>query len=323
MPFRRLLPLLLVPLAVACAEPEPAPEVTIDTVPEGAQLCVDVRDEQTVLEPRRYFRQVTDITYDPDKQMTGDFWLPYESDGPTPVVLNIHGGGWTGGHKNLRNARLWGEYFACRGIAFFDIDYELAPENPILGQVQDTKCAIRYLKGEAAHWNLNPDRLFVSGGSAGGHLTAMLATTQYETEWDPTCSTHPQEDVTIFAAIPVYGVMDFVAIQEQRIELESMFAKATGIPHPTDAELYYFSPISHVNEKTAPMLFIQGTADPLVPWQQSVDMGKKMDGFGVYNRVALIPGGTHGYDAFFNSEQMRLTLEETEIFLDEILGGAQ
>ncbi len=315
--------LITVLFLAGCAADEPAAPRPLDDLGPDESYCVDVFDAQTPLEPRAWFRKISDIVYHPEKGSKGDLYLPSRRQGEFPAVLFIHGGGWTGGHKNLRNARLWGEYFACRGIAMFDIDYELAPESPVHGQVRETKCALRWLKGEADTWGFDKERVMVTGGSAGGHLTGLVATTADVADFDPDCSTHPDEDLTVFAAIPVYGIFDLISFQEQRLDITPMLRKVLGIAEPTEEDLLYYSAINWVSPDDPPMIFLQGLGDTLVPWEQSVEMAEALTAVDVRTEVVLAPGGAHGFDAFFNSEQTRMAVEATDAFLDEILGGAQ
>lgn len=310
----------------ACVSTQDAQDVVTATKPWVEPLpadtaCVDVHDGRTRLMPPAYFQQITDLAYYPEKGLTGDLWLPSRRKGPFPVIMHVHGGGWSGGHKNLRNARLWAEHFACRGIAFFDIDYVLAGRDGTtsIEQTRQAKCAIRFLKGEAQKYDLDPTRVIVMGGSAGGHLTGMIATTFGIPQFEANCATHPEQDTSVFAAIPVYGIFNFITLQQYRIDVPELGEDLLGKYAPSEAEWYSVSPITYVTPQTPPFLFLQGYADPLVPWQQAVEMGAKLDSVGVFNKVVLIPGATHGFDAFFNSEQTRMAVHEADAFLDTIL----
>ncbi|MCL2461036.1 MAG: alpha/beta hydrolase, partial [Defluviitaleaceae bacterium] len=102
-----------------------------------------------------------------------DLVLP-ESDKPAPVILNIHGGGWVGGdHKGHR---FCGDYIK-RGWALADIGYRLSASAPFPAQIEDCHTAVRFLRANAAKYNLDPSRIGVFGFSAGGHLAALLGAT--------------------------------------------------------------------------------------------------------------------------------------------------
>lgn len=317
-----LLVLATAVVTFGCAE-----DAVIPTAAAGETLprCVDVRDGETMLQPIRYFRKLSDLVYDPgqpDELGRGDLYLPAEAEGPVPVVLFVHGGGWTGGHKNLRNARLLGEHLACRGVAMFDIDYELAPESPIVQQVRHAKCALRWLRGEARRFGLDPERVGVTGGSAGGNLAGLVATTGGEPLFEPTCDVHPESSTGVDMAFPFYGIYDFLTLQELRIDLSNRADDYMGVTEPTDEDWLVVSPIHYVDADDPPMLLINGTGDALVPWQQAVQMGEALDAVGVDNEVLIVEGGEHGFDAFFGSPESRIALDAVDAFVDRtLLGG--
>ena len=101
-----------------------------------------------------------------------DLYLP-KSDGPLPLVIWIHGGGWRQGTKggNLPALRL-----ARRGYAVASLDYRLSGDAKFPAQIEDCKAAVRWLRAHVKKYNLNPDRFGAWGSSAGGHLVALLGT---------------------------------------------------------------------------------------------------------------------------------------------------
>jgi acetyl esterase/lipase len=294
-------------------------------VPEFAR-CVDVRDGETLLRPAGSFQVLYDLVYDPgqpDELGRGDLYLPVGADGPVPTVLFIHGGGWTGGHKGLRNAVLLGEHLACMGVAMFDIDYDLASRSPMVEQVRHTKCALRWLRGEAEQFGLDPQRIGVTGGSAGGHLTGLVATTAGETLFDPTCDVHPGQPADVAMAFPFYGIFDMVSMQEQRIDFTDNGERYLGIENPTEADWRVVSATTYASADDPPMLLITGRGDALVPWQQAVEMGEALDAVGVENEVLIVEGGQHGFDAFLNSPESRQALQALTAFVERHLLGKQ
>ena len=116
-------------------------------------------------------RDVTYATHD-GVELKGDYYVP-KAAGKYPVLVAVHGGGWTAGAK--ATYRYWGPYLAQRGIALFSIDYRLAkPDHPSFpGAVQDIRAAIQYVKGKAVDLKADPDHVGLIGDSAGGHLVAL------------------------------------------------------------------------------------------------------------------------------------------------------
>lgn len=318
--LRRLLTAVLFAGGLAACGSEPSAPTASTGMP--AIPCVDVRDGETFLEPARGFHRVFDLQYDPTQPAPkgyGDLYLPAGAEGPVPVVLFIHGGGWTGGHRDLRNARLMGEHLACMGVAMFDIDYELAPASNMIEQTQHAKCALRWLRGEAETWGLDPQRVGVTGGSAGGHITGLVATTAGLPEFEAQCPTHPEQDTRVQAAFTYYGIFDFLTMQAQRIDLDSRFSRYMGVTNPTDEDWMAVSPIRYVSPDDPPFLLINGTGDLLVPWQQAVEMGAALDAVGVYNEVLIVEGGQHGFDAFAASPEARRSLAAVSAFVAQFL----
>ena len=105
--------------------------------------------------------------------LSGDFYVP-KGPGAHPVVVAVHGGGWQAGSRNAYQT--WGSYLSERGIAVYSIDYRLSkPGQPSYPQaVHDVIAAIRFVKHNAADLNVDPDRVALMGGSAGGHLVALV-----------------------------------------------------------------------------------------------------------------------------------------------------
>ncbi len=309
--------------ALAACGAEEATSPAAPGVPDYAR-CVDVRDGETLLSPAQSFRVLYDLVYDPgqpDELGRGDLYLPVDGDGPVPAVLFIHGGGWTGGHKGLRNAVLLGEHLACMGVAMFDIDYDLASRSPMVEQVRHTKCALRWLRGEADQFGLDPKRIGVTGGSAGGHLAGLVATTAGVPLFDPTCDVHPDQPADVAMAFPFYGIYDMVSMQEQRIDFSDNGSRYLGIENPTEADWRVVSATTYASADDPPMLLISGRGDVLVPWQQAVEMGAVLDAVGVENEVLIVDGGQHGFDAFLSSPEAQEALQALTAFVQRHLLG--
>ncbi|HUG17845.1 MAG TPA: alpha/beta hydrolase [Planctomycetaceae bacterium] len=104
-----------------------------------------------------------DLQYSEHKSCTLDFWKA-EGDGPRPLHVHIHGGGWTGGDKKPAHAQA--QTFLDQGISFASINYRLSGEAPLPAPVHDAAYAIQFLRSKAKEWNIRPDRIALSGGSA-------------------------------------------------------------------------------------------------------------------------------------------------------------
>src|SRR5207253_7695708 len=104
-----------------------------------------------------------------------DVYLPtVRVSGPSPVVMYVHGGGWTSGDKSWVDGVLKESEFTGRGYLVAAVNYRLAPQYRWPAQIEDVKCAVRYLRANAATYNIDPNRIGAWGTSAGGHLVALM-----------------------------------------------------------------------------------------------------------------------------------------------------
>ncbi|HEV7224889.1 MAG TPA: alpha/beta hydrolase, partial [Pirellulales bacterium] len=106
----------------------------------------------------------SDVAYGPHERNVLDFWQA-EGDGPRPLLVYIHGGGWTGGDKQQKPEAIWP--WLKKGISYAAINYRLTGEAPLPAPVHDAARAIQFLRTKAAEWNIRTDRIALTGGSAG------------------------------------------------------------------------------------------------------------------------------------------------------------
>jgi acetyl esterase/lipase len=231
-----------------------------------------------------------------------DVYTPKGFGRARPLVLYIHGGGWVGGHTRhsgpLINfpgvlARL-----ASEGFVVASLEYRLTGEAPFPAQLQDTRAAIRFLKANAGKFGIDPTRVGVWGGSAGGHLAALAALSCGQTQWDPSPATAGSECVQ--AAVTWYGVFDFGA----------MLARSGGTPALNSAEngllrcapvactqtaINAASPAFYIDAKDPPFLLIHGEKDSQVPVAQSLEVEAKMKAAGMHVGSLYIPDVDHSF----------------------------
>src|SRR5262249_14303131 len=122
---------------------------------------------------------VKDIAYVPGggPRQTLDLYVP-QADGPLPLIIWVHGGGWQGGSKDGLNPAL---PLLAKGFAVASVHYRLSNQAVFPAQIQDCKAAVRWLRGHAKEYNLDADRFGAWGASAGGHLVTLLGTTDDKT----------------------------------------------------------------------------------------------------------------------------------------------
>ena len=157
---------------------------------------------------RRGVQRLADIPYgEAGKRNLLDIFRPLAGrDGGYPVLLQIHGGGWILGSKNEQGQPLM-HHLAERGWLCVAINYRLSPKATFPDHIIDVKKAIAWIRANIARYGGNPDFIAVTGGSAGGHLTALAALSADEAAWQPGFE---EVDTTVQAAVPFYGVFDWV-----------------------------------------------------------------------------------------------------------------
>ncbi|QEH33493.1 Carboxylesterase NlhH [Aquisphaera giovannonii] len=205
-----------------------------------------------------------------------DFARPKGGQGPYPLVVCIHGGGWSGGDKAEFRQALFA--LAQQGLAVASLQYRLAPRHPFPAQYDDVKAAVSFLRAKAKEWSIDPGRVAAFGGSAGGHLALLLAT-------DP--------DVNLKAVVSMAGP---TRLNTPLPDLSARLVRQLiGTPGTVSASYWRtVNPIDRVGPHVAPILLIHGDRDEIVPYEQSVSMFEACKVAGVEVELLTIPGGGHG-----------------------------
>jgi alpha-L-fucosidase 2 len=220
--------------------------------------------------------------------LTLDASIP-DGDGPFPAAIVVHGGGWVRGDKRYPDVTPLFKPLSDAGIAWFSIDYRLASDPFQFGvAIEDVEAAVRFVKAHAAEYRIDPNRLALIGESAGGQLAAMAA---FETP--------------VKAVVAIYTPTDLVSLLKTSELIPPQIRnslKGTPLEGLLVARLAQLSPIEKVRPGMPPFLMIHGTADPLVPFEQSKAMCAKMQAAGVSCDLFRVPGGGHGLRRWeFNS----------------------
>ena len=212
-----------------------------------------------------------------------------------PGVVIIHGGGWTGGDKAAAREINIATTLAAQGYVCMSINYQLAkPGMPTFpANIQEAKRAVRWLRRNADRLQVDAAHIGAIGGSAGGHLTALLAVS------GPECGLDPPEDAElscrIQAAVPLYPHCASTwqgGTPLQTYDELPMFAK----PHGEAAELWDSgSPIKNISRDDPPMLLIHGTADKTTPLKQSTSLLEAAQAAGVSCELIVVEGAAHAF----------------------------
>ena len=218
-----------------------------------------------------------------------DVYHPNELTSAVPVVVFIHGGGWTSGDKRQAEP-VFVDGLRADGFMVISLNYRLAPEFPYPAQIEDVKCAVRHLRAEAARYGLDPNAIGAAGTSAGAHLAAMLGVTDAEAGWDTGAYLEQSSQVS--------AVVAFFVAADLTLEFPGIaFASSEGAFGASfDAALLKeASPISYVTADDAAFLLIHGAQDAFVPPSQSQILHERLIAAGVESEVVLVEGGRHAF----------------------------
>jgi acetyl esterase/lipase len=219
-----------------------------------------------------------------------DLAYPKNASAPTPAIIHIHGGGWIGGsyHDKLLVPRAQEGYFAA------SIEYRLSNVAKWPAQIEDCKCAVRWLRANAAKYNVDPNRIGVIGESAGGHLVACLGTMAGEKAYEGDGG-YPGVSSAVQAVVDFYGPTDFITPEIYTDEAKNLTLGLFGVPREQDPALWKSgSPVFYVKAGDPPMLLVHGDADRLVPLAQSQVFADALAKAGVPYQFLVIKNGMHG-----------------------------
>jgi acetyl esterase/lipase len=217
-----------------------------------------------------------------------------------PVLLQVHGGAWTIGKKDQQGIPLM-RHLAAKGWVCVAINYRLAPRDPFPAQIIDVKQGIAWIRDNIAAYGGDPGYIAITGGSAGGHLTALAALTANDPAWQPGFE---DVDTSVQVAVPHYGVYDVagatglrsVALTRDRFMGPKVFKKR----YATEPEAFEAaSPILRVSPDAPDFLVLHGTHDSLVGVQQARMFVAKLREVSKRTVVyAELPGAQHAFDVF-------------------------
>src|SRR5262249_8467650 len=273
-PMLRLLPALpavWVLLAAAPARPQKHP-------PVPATVTLETNIEST----------------SPDNQpLHLNMARPKTGDGPFPCVLCIHGGGFRAGSREGYNAQII--RLAEQGYVAVTVSYRLAPKYPFPAAIHDTKAAVRWLRANAKKYNIDPDRIGVTGGSAGGTLAQMLGVTDGVKAFEGDGG-NPKESSKVACVVNVYGANDFTKSYGKSVDAHEVLPLYLGgnLEKARPAHIRS-SPLYWVTPNAAPTLCIHGTEDKYVHVEQAEMLVAKYKSMGLEVELLKLEGAGHGF----------------------------
>ena len=212
--------------------------------------------------------------------------------GPLPAVLCIHGGGFRAGSREGYNKLCL--TLAQHGFVAATISYRLAPMHPFPAAVHDTKAAVRWLRANAVKYGIDPARIGVTGGSAGGHLAQFLGVTAGVKEFEG--GDHPGFSSAVTCVVNFYGPSDFTKSYGKSVDAHVVLPMwLGGDVNTARARHIQSSPLNWVTPAAAPTLLVHGTEDKYVAYEQAVWMRDRLTACGVPVELITLTGAGHGF----------------------------
>ena len=208
-----------------------------------------------------------------------------EGKGPFAAVILVHGGGWTAGHKTVNFVQPLFPVLDKTGMAWFTIDYRLAPKHPYPAARLDVEAAVAFVKKNARKYRVDPKKIALMGESAGGHLVNLVGA---------------KNAVGVAAVVCFYGPIDLEVFAKQfgsappEKGMKSFFLLDAYGTAASNAKLHEASPRTYLNKKTPPFLVIHGVRDEAVHYEQAnlhVDLFRQRD---IPVDLITVEDGVHG-----------------------------
>jgi len=266
----------------AMAQDNPAPSSRPASPAPGIGTSVETVDGIEIHKDLEYAR--------PDGHpLALDLYIPVDAPKPVPLVIYIHGGGWMSGSKSEGLAKP----ILKHGFALANIDYRLSQVAIYPAQIYDCKAAVRWLRAHATNYGLSPDEIGAWGESAGGALVSLLGTT----------ANHPElegDEGNAGVSSQVQAVCDFygptnMLTMDPRVA-NACVPKLLGGPIDQNQDkARAASSLFYVSGKACPFLIAHGDVDPIVPFQQSIDLNDALQKAGVDSSLYVVFGGGHPF----------------------------
>jgi len=248
-------------------------------------------------EELRMAKNFRDVTYGvaDGVDLKMNLYLPPQAKSEmVPVVLCVHGGAWRTGSKMGLNSPVLASLIE-RGYAIASIDYRLAPEFRFPAQIEDCKCAVRFLRANAKVLRIDPNRIGALGESAGGHLVALLGLTgdndfNGNGGWE-------KESSRVQAVVDLFGPSDLVTSNwdfKDHSEYIWTAKNVFGAKQENDPALKRASPVNYISKNAPPFFILHGNVDNVVPMNQSLELYEKLKAAGDSATLLIVTNFGHG-----------------------------
>jgi len=250
----------------------------------GLNVFSQEKTYKPVMYPQEYKAEL-DVIYTKVKGWEGrmDLYTNPIAEQPTPIVINIHGGGWNHGVKESQRGF---KRFFKEGFAVANVEYRLVDVAPAPAAIEDVRCALIYIHKYAQELNIDTNKIVIMGSSAGGHLALMAGLLGNHKKFDENCSY--KGEVKIAAIIDKYAPTDLSKI------IKGSVKRWLGKKYKNIDFAKSVSPISYVDAISPPVIIIHGNEDTIIPYQQSVLLYNKLREYNVKSKFIMVKGGGHG-----------------------------
>ena len=265
--------LLMAAASTSAAQMSPAGRWTVETFVDYG-----------FIEPNITYAKVGDI------ELKLDVYRPKVKDPkPLPTLVFIHGGGWRRGTKEIYSLRVlpWMEM----GWNVVNVEYRMTPTAKAPAAVEDSVCALRWVRDNAAKYAFDEAKIVVSGQSAGGHLALMAGMAVNDAAFISNC---PGKPMKVAAIVNWFGITDVADLLSGRNKME-FATQWIGSDRLGDKSLTdLVSPITYVRKDLPPIFTIHGDADDTVPYSHAMRLHQALDRAGAANELFTVKGGNHG-----------------------------
>ncbi|GGP10683.1 alpha/beta hydrolase fold domain-containing protein [Oceanobacillus neutriphilus] len=256
-----------------------------------------------------------------DENLLLDVWDTKVNNKQRPVIVNIHGGGWSGGDKSEVSS--WSKWFNSKGYVVFNIEYSQNGPGMWQTQISDTHAALDWIVEHADEYQLDVDRINLIGSSAGGHLALLTGYTELKGNSLIPRETDSDSTVEINSIINLYGPSDLLRLYDENSSKEFVHPLLEQLldepPKTEEIKQRYqqMSPVQYVNETSAPTISFVGQKDKVVPEEQIEILHEKLDENKVDNQAYYFPFSDHSYDTNWKGIATQATKQKIEEFLNK------